>query len=69
MPLIIEDLQKFSRDAEDYVQTVIVLVAANESELEAAAVHVVGRLSAVIDAMFAGISAADAAHALKLPPQ
>jgi hypothetical protein len=67
MPLIIEDLQKFSRDAEDYVHTVIVLAAANEDELEAAAVHVVGRLSDVLEAMFEGIAAADAAQALGQP--
>jgi hypothetical protein len=67
MPLIIEDLQEFSRDAEEYVHTVILLVAPDPNELEAAAVHVVGRLSAVLDAMFEGIAAADAAQALGQP--
>jgi hypothetical protein len=67
MPLIIEDLQKFSRDAEEYVHTVILLAAPNQNELDTAALHVVGRLSAVLDAMFEGISAADAAQALGQP--
>lgn len=67
MPLVIEDPQKLSRDAEDYVHTVIVLVAAGERELEAAAMHVIDRLAAVLEAMFEGISAADAARALGRP--
>lgn len=68
MPLIIEDSQKLSRDAEEYVHAVITLTAPSESQLEPAALRVVGRLSAILNAMFAGVSAADAAHALR-PPQ
>jgi hypothetical protein len=69
MPFIIEDPQKFTRDAEEYVHTVILLAAPSQDEFETAALHVVGRLSAVLDAMFEGISAADAAQALGQPQQ
>jgi hypothetical protein len=40
------------------------LAAPTEDELEAAALHVVGRLAAVLEAMFEGVTAADAAQAL-----
>lgn len=64
VPLMIEDPQKLCRDVEEYVHTVIALLAADECGLEAAAIHVIERLSAVLEAMFEGISAADAARAL-----
>lgn len=67
MSLIIEDLQKFSREAEDYVHAVIAFTAPTERELEAAAFRVVERLAAVLDAMFEGIPPAAAAAALRPP--
>jgi hypothetical protein len=67
MSFIIEDLQKFSRDAEDYVHAVIAFTAPTERELEAAALRVVERLAAVLDAMFEGIPPAAAADALGPP--
>ena len=65
MSYILGDLQKLSRDAEEYVHTVITLTASSDSELELTALHVVGNLAAVLDAMFEGIPAADAAQALR----
>ena len=67
MSYAIGDLQKLSRDAEEYVHTVIALTAPSEKELEVAALHVVGHLAAVLEAMFEGIPAADAARALGPP--
>lgn len=64
MPFIIEDLQKFSSDAQEYIHAVVILAAPTEDKLEAAALHVVGRLAAVLEAMFEGIPAADAAQAI-----
>lgn len=67
MPFVIEDLQKFTKDAEEYVHTVIALNAPNESDLEAATVRVVERLAAVLDAMLEGIPAIEAANAIGAP--
>lgn len=67
MPLVIEDTLKFSRQAEDYVLTVIALVAGGEGgiPIEAAALRVVERLALVIEAMINGTAAADVANALR----
>jgi hypothetical protein len=67
MSLVIEDTPKFSRDAEDYVLTVITLVAGGESgmAIEAAALRVVEHLARVIEAMIEGTPPADMANALR----
>lgn len=67
MPLVIEDIPKFSREAEDYVLTVITLVASREDgiAIQAAALRVVERLALVINAMIEGTAPADIANALR----
>jgi hypothetical protein len=67
VPLVIEDTLKFSRETEDYVLTVITLVAGGEDgmAIEAAALRVVERLALVIEAMMGGTTPADMANALR----